>query len=70
MKNNKHFELVAERDYLDFSLREISNKINKKSPIEIMIDRQTGYDDETREYVKWAIKRIKDITILLNQKTK
>jgi len=62
LENEKVFEAYATIDCCYYLLQEAQNKLSKsKSPVEIMIDKATGYDKLEIEQMK------KDVIDLLNQ---
>lgn len=59
-------ELVAERDYLDWWLRQSHAKLKKRTPLEAAIDRATKSDQQQLKEVEAAIARIHELTAMLD----
>jgi len=61
----KWFQLVAERDYLDYYLCKMYDEVKKRPPIYKMIDEATGFDKARLKEATIIIRRIKTINKLL-----
>ena len=61
MDDEEYFNTIAEIDYWFFALEEQKLEILERSPIEIMIDKSTGYDKKQLKEIKRIVNKIKKL---------
>lgn len=57
-RTRRYFQLIAERDYLDFCIRQMFEQYKKLQPIEKMINQATGFDKERLKEAKSLLRMI------------
>ena len=57
----KYWKVIAEIDYLFYHLEQVKKSILFRKPIEIMIDKSTGFDEKIMEDFKSIVQRIKKL---------